>query len=99
MDSDVLAPSRTSRAYRAVACRPALTLLRATLYNRIEQDHRRIKRRIRSMLGFKSTASAAAILSGIEMVNDGPTFRAHFLPHKKIEFFSGNQLVQTDGCR
>ncbi|MDR2311649.1 MAG: hypothetical protein LBE54_11755 [Brucellaceae bacterium] len=32
-------------------------------------------------------------------VNDGPTFRAHFLPYKKIEFFSDNQLIQTDGCR
>lgn len=39
------------------------------LDNRIEQDHRRIKRRIRSMLGFKSHASAAIILSGIEMVH------------------------------
>ena len=39
------------------------------LNNRIEQDHRRIKRRIRSMLGFKSQASAAIILSGIEMVH------------------------------
>ncbi|TPJ32718.1 IS6 family transposase [Mesorhizobium sp. B2-6-5] len=38
------------------------------LNNRIEQDHRRIKRRIRSMLGFKSQASAAIILSGIEMI-------------------------------
>ncbi|MCQ4634929.1 IS6 family transposase [Shinella sp. CPCC 100929] len=39
------------------------------LNNRIEQDHRRIKHRIRSMLGFKSMASAATILSGIEMVH------------------------------
>ncbi|MFD1985436.1 IS6 family transposase [Mesorhizobium newzealandense] len=39
------------------------------LNNRIEQDHRRVKRRIRSMLGFKSTASAEVILSGIEMVH------------------------------
>ncbi|MEP9374738.1 IS6 family transposase [Mesorhizobium sp. KR1-2] len=39
------------------------------LNNRIEQDHRRIKRRVRSMLGFKSTACAASILSGIEMVH------------------------------
>jgi transposase-like protein len=38
------------------------------LNNRIEQDHRRIKRRTRSMLGFKSMATAHAILSGIEMV-------------------------------
>ncbi|MDR6902696.1 DDE-type integrase/transposase/recombinase, partial [Rhizobium miluonense] len=41
---------------------------RKYLNNRIEQDHRRIKRRIRSVLGFKSTASAEVILSGIEMV-------------------------------
>lgn len=39
------------------------------LNNRIEQDHRCIKRRIRSMLGFKSTTCAAIILSGIEMVH------------------------------
>ncbi|PZV34895.1 hypothetical protein B5V02_30215 [Mesorhizobium kowhaii] len=37
--------------------------------NRIEQDHRRIKRRIRPMLGFKSTATAATILTGIEMIH------------------------------
>ena len=36
------------------------------LNNRIEQDHRRIKCRVRSMLGFKSTAT---ILAGIEMVH------------------------------
>jgi putative transposase len=37
--------------------------------NRIEQDHRAIKRRIRPMLGFKSTKSARVILGGIEMVH------------------------------
>jgi transposase-like protein len=39
------------------------------LNNRIEQDHRAVKRRIRPMLGFKSTASARAVLGGIEMVH------------------------------
>lgn len=39
------------------------------LNNRIKQDHRRVKRRIRSMLGFKSPATAAIILSAIEMVH------------------------------
>ena len=39
------------------------------LNNRIEQDHRTIKRRVRPMLGFKSTESARAILSDIEMVH------------------------------
>jgi putative transposase len=37
--------------------------------NRIEQDHRAIKRRVRPMLGFKSEASARIILGGIEMVH------------------------------
>ena len=39
------------------------------LNNRIEQDHRAIKRRVWPMLGFKSIGSAPAILSGIEMVH------------------------------
>jgi transposase-like protein len=39
------------------------------LNNRIEQDHRAIKRRVRPMLGLKSMASARAILGGIEMVH------------------------------
>ena len=41
----------------------------AYLNNRIEQDHRAIKRRIRPMLGFKSLNSARAILGGIELVH------------------------------
>jgi transposase-like protein len=39
------------------------------LNNRIEQDHRAIKRRIRPMLGFQSEATARVILGGIEMVH------------------------------
>ncbi|RWH78069.1 DDE-type integrase/transposase/recombinase [Mesorhizobium sp.] len=34
------------------------------LNNRIEQDHRRIKLRVRPMLGFKSPATASITLSG-----------------------------------
>jgi transposase-like protein len=41
----------------------------AYLNNRIEQDHRAVKRRVRPMLGFKSMVSARAILGGIEMVH------------------------------
>jgi transposase-like protein len=41
----------------------------AYLNDRIEQDHRAVKRRVRPMLGFKSTASARAILGGIEMIH------------------------------
>jgi putative transposase len=39
------------------------------LNNRIEQDHRRVKRRVRPMLGFKSFPSATATLAGIELVH------------------------------
>nr|WP_313534017.1 IS6 family transposase [Brucella anthropi] len=37
--------------------------------NNIEQDHRRIKRRIRSMLGFKCTTAANTTLAGIELIH------------------------------
>jgi transposase-like protein len=40
-----------------------------SLDNRIEQDHRAIKRWVRPMLGFKSVNSARAVMSGIEMVH------------------------------
>ena len=39
------------------------------LNNRIEQDHRRIKRRVRPMLGFKAFDSAKVTLAGIEMIH------------------------------
>jgi len=39
------------------------------LNNIVEQDHRGIKRRVRSMLGFKSPANAAITLAGIELVH------------------------------
>jgi len=39
------------------------------LNNHIEQDHRRIKRRVRPMLGFKAFSSATITLGGIEMVH------------------------------
>jgi hypothetical protein len=35
----------------------------------VEQDHRRIKRRIQSMLGFKAQKTADPIVSGVELVH------------------------------
>jgi transposase-like protein len=35
------------------------------LHNLIEQDHRKVKQRVRPMLGFKCFAQAATTLSGI----------------------------------
>ncbi|EEQ94467.1 transposase [Brucella intermedia LMG 3301] len=37
--------------------------------NAIEQDHRRVKRQIRSMLGFNSEATASITLAGIELIH------------------------------
>ncbi len=37
--------------------------------NLVEQDHRNIKRRIRSMLGFKSFRRAQTLLAGIELIH------------------------------
>ncbi len=55
---------RSSRWLKPIRIRQS-----AYLNNRIEQDHRAVKRRIRPMLGFKSGKSARAILSGIEMIH------------------------------
>jgi transposase-like protein len=41
----------------------------AYLNNRIEQDHRAIKKRVRPMLGFRAINTARVILNGIEMVH------------------------------
>jgi putative transposase len=54
------------------------------LNNRIEQDHRAVKRRVRPMLGFKSMASARAILGGIEMV--------HMMRKGQAKYAHGSQL-------
>ena len=38
------------------------------LNNLIEQDHRRVKQRLRPMLGLKSFKTAAVVIGGIELV-------------------------------
>ena len=54
------------------------------LNNHIEQDHRAIKRRARSMLGFKSMSSARVILSGIEMVHMMRKGQAKYACHSNL---------------
>ena len=54
------------------------------LNNRIEQDHRAIKRRVRSMLGFKSMSSARVTLSGIEMVHMMRKGQAKYACHSNL---------------
>lgn len=55
------------------------------LNNRIEQDHRFIKKRVRSMLGFKSFRLAQIILSGIELM--------HMIRKDQFDFMGSNDSV------
>jgi transposase-like protein len=50
---------------------PAQLFVRTNRYlnNVIEQDHRRVKQRVRSMLGFKRFAHVAITIRGIELVH------------------------------
>ena len=50
---------------------PAALTVRTNRYlnNVIEQDHRRVKQRVRPMLGFKRFAHATIMLAGIELVH------------------------------
>ncbi len=54
------------------------------LNNRIEQDHRAVKRRVRSMLGFKSADSARVIIGGIELI--------HMLRKQQAKYACNQQL-------
>lgn len=56
--------------------------------NMIEQDHRYIKRRIRSMLGFKSFRRAQMILTGIELI--------HMIRKGRYQHPQGNRLSPTE---
>jgi putative transposase len=56
----------------------------AYLNNRIEQDHRAIKWRVRPMMGFKTMSSARAILGGIEMVHMMRKGQAKYACHSEL---------------
>jgi putative transposase len=49
--------------------RPIRIRQSAYLNNRIEQDHRAVKRRVRPIFGFRAVSSARAILGEIEMIH------------------------------
>ena len=67
----IISCDRTSRLQerRRLHTKPIRIRQSQYLNNRIEQDHRRIKRRVRPMLGFKAFSSATITLAGIEMVH------------------------------
>ncbi len=55
----------------------------AYLNKRIEQDHRRIKRRVRPMLGFQSMTSARVILDGIALIHMMRKGQANYACHSQ----------------
>lgn len=63
-DAESRLRGRSRRPLKAICIRNS-----KYLNNRIEQDHRRIKRRVRPMLDFKSFFSAVVTLTRIEMVH------------------------------
>ena len=67
----ILSCDAESRLQDRSGCKLKPIRIRQSQYlnNRIEQDHRAVKRRVRSMLGFKSVDSARAILGGIELIH------------------------------
>jgi transposase-like protein len=64
------ASHRAVRELKSEGRLPKRVRVRSSKYlnNMIEQDHRRIKQRIRPMLGFKRFDSATVTISGIELV-------------------------------
>jgi transposase-like protein len=64
------ASHRAVREMRTDGLLPRRTKLRSSKYlnNLIEQDHRGIKSRTRTMLGFKNFESAAITIAGIELL-------------------------------
>src|SRR4051794_27666103 len=63
------ASHRAVRELKAEGKMPKRVRVRSSKYlnNGIEQDHRRVKQRIRPMLGFKRFHTAAGTISGIEL--------------------------------
>ena len=67
----ILSCDAESRLQDRSGCKLKPIRIRQSQYlnNRIEQDHRAVKRRVRSMLGFTSADSARVILGGIELIH------------------------------
>ncbi len=82
----ILACDTESRLRDRSGCKLKPIRIRQSQYlnNRIEQDHRAVKRRVRSMLGFKSADNARVILGGIELV--------HMLRKQQAKYVYNQQL-------
>jgi transposase-like protein len=67
----ILSCDTADRLQDRSGCRLKPIRIRQSRYlnNRIEQDHRAVKRRVRPMLGFTSADSARVTLGGIELIH------------------------------
>jgi transposase-like protein len=63
------ASHRAVREMKAAGKLPQRVIVRSSQYlnNLVEQDHRRVKQRVRPMLGFKRFDHASVTISGIEL--------------------------------
>jgi hypothetical protein len=89
------ASHRAIQELKSAGTMPRRVRIRSSQYlnNTVEQDHRRVKQRIRPMLGFKRFETAAKTLSGIELAEKqsssascsesphGPHHPVLFCPH------------------
>jgi putative transposase len=82
----ILSCDAESRLQDKSGCKLKPIRIRQSQYlnNRIEQDHRAVKRRVRLMLGFKSADSARVILGGIELV--------HMMRKQQANYVGSQQL-------
>ncbi|ANY77414.1 integrase [Microvirga ossetica] len=87
-DAESRLQDRTRRDLKPICIRQS-----AYLNNRIEQDHRAIKRRVRPMLGFKSMSSVRMILSGIEMVHMMRKGQAKYARNRKTSLAEQFELL------
>jgi putative transposase len=78
-DAESRLPDRSRRRLEPIRIRQS-----HYLNNCIEQDHRAVNRRVRSMLGFKSADSARVILGGIRLV--------HTLRKQQAKYVGSQQL-------
>ena len=69
------ASHRAVRELKASGELPQRVVVRSSKYlnNRIEQDHRRVKQRLRAMVSLKNSKTAAVVISGIELAEKGVT--------------------------
>ncbi|MCL4164928.1 UNVERIFIED_CONTAM: hypothetical protein GTU68_013086 [Idotea baltica] len=90
-DANTAGINGINRMLKRFGCPVPIEMVRIKYLNNIvEQDHRFIKRRTRSMLGFKSFEAAASTLAGVEVASMIPKgqFRSEVCPFQQFANFA-----------